>query len=161
MSFTRFRDDPGRIMKSLEQSTFAGRYALDAPGPGIQAPFMADPQLRVQRWGANMWTDSTNLESELRGLGAPLSHDYDRTYQQTQLAKGYAIAFPTSEVHVDESRASHPAFLYRDLEQSRWEAPILNPQNLAHLEKPFATEIDTRRLAKDQFRVLVPDPQLR
>jgi hypothetical protein len=146
-------------MKGLEQSTFAGRYALDTPGPGVQTPFMADPQLRIQRWGANLWTDSTNLESELRGLGTPLSHDYDRTYQQTNLANGSAIAFPTSEVHVDESRASHPAFMYRDLEHSRWEAPIINPQ--ANVEKPFRDQIDTRILAKDQFRVSIRDPAMR
>jgi hypothetical protein len=150
MAFTRFHDDAGRQIKSLEQSTFAGRYMLDCPGPGIQAPFMEDPQIRAQRWAANMYTDSTNLESELRGLGAPLSHDYDRTYQQTQLSQGYKVAFPTSDIHVDESRASHPAFMYRDLEQTRWEAPIVNPQ--ANFELRFANNLNTRVLAKDLFR---------
>jgi hypothetical protein len=150
MAFTRFRDDPARVNKTLEQMTFAGRYMLDAPGPGVYAPYMADPQIRAQRWAANMWTDTTNLESELFGLGAPLSHDYDRNYQSRNLMYGYKISFPTSEVHVDESRASHPAFMYRDLEQKRWEAPILNPQ--ANLELRFPNNLDTRILAKDAFR---------
>ena len=74
MAFTRFRDDPIRITKELQQSTFSGRYALDAPGPGIQLPFLEDSQIRLQQWGANMWSDSTNLESEFRGLGRPLNH---------------------------------------------------------------------------------------
>ena len=149
MAFTRFHDDAGRIYKNLEQSTFSGRYMLDTPGPGSQLPFMEDPQLRVQRWGANMWTDSTNLESELRGLGMPLSHDYDRTYQQAKLSQGAQVAYSSSDVHVDESRSSHPAFMYRDLEQSRWEAPILNPQ--AVVEKKFVDNLNTRILAKDHF----------
>jgi hypothetical protein len=92
------------------------------------------------------------LESELIGLGAPLSHDYDKRYTNRNLMNGYKIAFPTSEVHVDESRASHPAFMYRDLEQPRWEAPILNPQ--ANLEMPFANCMNTRILAKDGFQQL-------
>jgi hypothetical protein len=152
MAFTRFRDDPARVHKTLEQMTFAGNYMLDTPGPGVYAPYMADPQIRAQRWAANMWTDTTNLESELIGLGAPLSHDYENRYTKRHLMNGYKIAFPTSEVHVDESRASHPAFMYRDLEQTRWEAPILNPQ--ANLELQFANQLNTRILAKDGFRQL-------
>lgn len=159
MSFTRFRDDPGRMAKSLEQMTFAGRYALDCPGPGVYAPFMADPQIRAQRWGANLRTDSTNLESELFGLGAPLNHNYDRTYQDTRLSQGMPMSFPVSDVHVEESRASHPAFLYRDLEQPRWEAPILNPQ--ANVELRFANNLDSRILARDGFQAPYPNPVLR
>jgi len=159
MAFTRFRDDPARVHKTLEQMTFAGRYMLDTPGPGINAPYMADPQIRSQRWAANMWTDTANLESELFGLGAPLSHDYDKTYETRKLTNGYKVSYPTSEVHVDESRASHPAFMYRDLEQTRWEAPILNPQ--ANLELRFDHQLNTRILAKDSFQVSPPNPQLR
>ncbi|NBR16243.1 MAG: hypothetical protein EBU01_16935, partial [Crocinitomicaceae bacterium] len=36
---------------------------------------------------------------------------------------------------VDESRASHPAWMYRDLEQTRWEVPFVNP--LINVEKKF------------------------
>jgi hypothetical protein len=149
MAFTRFRDDPSRIYKELQQSTFAGRYMLDAPGPGTQVPFLEDSQVRLQRWGANMWSDSTNLESEFRGLGRPLNHDV-KTYQNTPIHQGYAIHFPTSDVHTDESRASHPAWIFRDLEQTRWEAPIINPQ--AHAIRPFSDPIQSRILAKDHFR---------
>ena len=149
MAFTRFHDDPARIYKGLEQSTFAGRYMLDTPGPGIRLPFIEDPQLRIQRWGANMWSDSTNLESELRGLGRPLSHDV-QTYQQTGIHRGYQISFPTeSATMTDESRASCPAWTFRDLEHSRWETPLINPQ--ANVFKPFDDLVNTRILAKDQY----------
>ena len=72
MAFTRFHDDPVRIEKGLEQSTFSGRYYLDTPGPGTQLPYMMDPQMRIQKWGANLASDTTNLESELRCLGRKL-----------------------------------------------------------------------------------------
>jgi hypothetical protein len=148
MAFTRFRDDPIRITKELQQSTFSGRYVLDVPGPGVNVPFLEDSQIRLQQWGANMWSDSTNLESEFRGLGRPLNHGI-KTYKESKLQHGYQIHFPSSDVHADESRASHPAWMFRDLEHSRWEAPLINPQ--AHAIKPFAEPIQTRILAKDAY----------
>lgn len=32
MAFTRFHDDPARIRKTLEESTFAQKYYLNTPG---------------------------------------------------------------------------------------------------------------------------------
>ena len=43
--------------------------------------------------------------------------------------------YPTCKPFTDETRASHPAWMYRDLEHPVWEEPIVNPQ--ANLEKPF------------------------
>ena len=157
MAFTRIHDDQARIMKGLQQSTFSGRYALDTPGPGIQMPYLEDSQIRLQQWGANMWSDSTNIESELRGLGRLLNHDV-KTYNEMPVHKGFQISFPSSDVHVDESRASHPAWMFRDLEQTRWEAPIINPQ--AHAMKPFDEPIQTRILAKDNYKCVLPSCKL-
>jgi hypothetical protein len=157
MAFTRYNSDQARIYKGLQQSTFAGRYALDTPGPGIKMPYLEDSQIRLQKWGANMWSDSTNLESEFRGLGRPLNHDV-RTYKDTPIHAGYQIYFPSSDEHVDESRASHPAWMFRDLEQTRWEAPLINPQ--AHAIRPFDDPIQTRILAKDNFTCVLPSCRL-
>lgn len=158
MSFTRFHDDPARISKGLEQSTFAGRYQLDTPGPGVNLPYIVDPQLRIQKWGANMVSDSTNLESELFCLGRHLSHDYSRTYQQDNLFRGSAPAYSINNDHVLESRASHPAWTFRDLEQSRWETPFINP--VAHLDKEFPDNIQTRILVKDSYAPTIPSPMV-
>ena len=35
MSFTRFHDDPYRIKKQLEETTYTGRYMLNTPGQGV------------------------------------------------------------------------------------------------------------------------------
>jgi hypothetical protein len=157
MAFTRYHDDEARIKKGLDISTFSCNYALDAPGPGVYVPFMEDSQIRLQRWGANMWTDSTDLESEFRGLGRPLKHDV-RTYKEKSKYGGHTFSYPSSDVHVDESRASHPAWMYRDLEQTRWEAPIINPQ--AHAIRPFDDPIQTRILAKDNYTCVLPSCKL-
>lgn len=149
MSFTRFHDDPHRIVKGLEQSTYSGRYWLNTPGPGTELPFMNDPQIRMQKWGANLMTNTTNLESELRGLGRQLTHNPHVSYENTNIYHGNALQFPSSNVHVEESRATHPAFMYKDLDHTRWETPFLNPQ--ANLEKRFNHNIQTRILEKDYY----------
>jgi hypothetical protein len=148
MSFTRFHDDPARILKGVQQSTFACEYAMNKPGPGLNMPYFEDSQLRLQKWGANMWSDSTNLESELRGLGKPLNHGV-KTFQETGLCTGSQKSFSSDDTHTEESRASHPAWIFRDLEQTRWEAPIINPQ--AHAIRTFDNLIQSRIMAKDQF----------
>ena len=48
MAFTRFHDDPARIAKQLEIETFAGRYQLDRPGPGVNLPYYEDTHHRLQ-----------------------------------------------------------------------------------------------------------------
>jgi hypothetical protein len=65
------------------------------------------------------------------------------------------MVYPVSNQHVLESRASHPAWTFRDLEHSRWETPFINP--LAHTDKEFTDNIQTRMLVKDQFVPILPD----
>lgn len=159
MSFTRFHDDPARIAKQLDEMTYTFRYQLDTPGPGVQLPFIEDPQFRLQRWGANMWSESTNLESDLMGLGRPLNHDYDRSYKDLDTKRGYQISFPTmSGAVTDESRATHPAWMYRDLQQHRWETPFLNPQASVHTER--MASVNSRIVSKDEYVCRLPDPRL-
>ena len=154
MAFTRYHDDPVRINKYLEESTFSGRYFLNTPGAGLQLPFQEEPQLRLQRWGANLMTDTTNLESDLFGLGRKLTHDYDVTYKQQTVSNPTTLGFVSQQPFVEESRATHPSWMYRDLEQPRWEVPFINPQ--AHLEKEFHSNLHTRILEKDNFRPQLP-----
>ena len=102
-----------------------------------------------------MVSDSTNLESQLFCLGRPLSHNYDETYQTRDLFRGSPAVHPVNNDHVLESRASHPAWTFRDLEHPRWETPFINP--LAHTDKEFADNIQSRILVKDQFVPVLPD----
>ena len=75
MSFTRFHDDPARVKKQLEESTYQGRYFLNKPGAGVDLPFFEDPHLRLQGWGANLHNNTVNLESDLYGLSRTLNRD--------------------------------------------------------------------------------------
>ena len=154
MSFTRFHDDKHRVKKQVEESIYAGDYFINTPGPGVNLPYMEDPHIRLQKWGANLRNNSTNIENDLRGITRPLNRD--------ELSKEYKRTEPVSELmsyqnvspYTDESRASHPAWMYKDLEQKRWEHPILNPQN--NWETPFDSNIQSRILEKDLHRPSIP-----
>jgi hypothetical protein len=155
MSFTRFHDDSARIKYGLEISTYSGRYALDTPGPGVNLPYLEDTQIRVQKWGANLMTNPINIESDLRGLTRQLNRDHPElnNYKNTE-AQTSKNSYEKVDPFVDESRASHPAWVYRDLEQNHWEVPFLNP--LANIEKKFHSNIQTRLLEKDYYVPIVP-----
>ena len=158
MAFTRFHDDPARIQKQLDETTFIGRYQINTPGPGIQLPFLEDPNIRLQKWGANLRDNTVQFESELFGLTRPLNRDSVElnVYQQnkTPMSINPSSYYSSENPFVEESRASHPAWMYRDLEQSKWETPFLN--HLVNLEKPFHNNIQTRILEKDYFIPTVP-----
>lgn len=156
MSFTRFHDDPNRIKKQVNESSFAGRYALNTPGQGIDLPFSEDPQMRLQRWGANLRDNTVALESDLFGLTRPLNRDLvDENNYKTHSVTTTAYSFKNESPFVQESRASHPAWTYKDLEHSRWERPYLNPLN--GLEKGFHENIQTRILEKQRGTIITPE----
>jgi hypothetical protein len=75
MAFTRFNDDPCRIMKQLQESTDQGRYILNVPGNGDKPCYIDDPYIRLQGWGANLMSNSINIENELRGMTQPINKD--------------------------------------------------------------------------------------
>jgi len=141
MSSTRFHNDPARIRKQLQESTDQGRYWLETPGPGYAVPFIEDPHIRLQSWGGNMRTNSVALNTALLGIDRPLTHD-NITYD-SNMPLNVAQVYPINEYAVvNESRATHPAWMFRDLEQSRWETPFHDVQN--YVEIPFDNLISTR-----------------
>jgi hypothetical protein len=148
MSFTRFHDDPARIKKALEESTYSGNYFINTPGNGVNVPLMLDPQLRLQGWGANLCTNAIALESDFRGLTRPLNRDLvEKNDVHRHSVESNAYLYDNTNPFVDESRATHPAWTFRDLEQARWENPLINPQD--NVERMFPWNIQTRILEKD------------
>ena len=152
MACSRFNNDQGRIEKKNAISTFAGRYFLDTPGPGEKMPFNADPHMRIQGWGANFKNNMVDINSDLRGLTRPVNRDLVGVNEHKKWSvkpEEQAMSYETVDYITDESRATHPAWTYRDIEIDRWEQPFLNP--LDKVDVPFHRELNTRVLEKDYF----------
>jgi hypothetical protein len=112
---------------------------------------MEDPQIRIQKWGANLRTNTINLESELLGVNRQISRDCLGKDNYTKYnVKSEAIQYPTcSGLYTEESRATNPAWWYREVEQSNSYYLPLNPQENTCF--PFENNLNTRILEKDYF----------
>ena len=144
MSFTRFHDDPYRIQKQLEESTHTGRYQLDTPGQGINLPFMEDPHIRLQKWGSNLRTNTTAIESDLRGLTRKLNND---------LTKMWDPRVPSSNSPYSESYYNSLAVV---LQRRDWENPGVTQLNRLAAHPPFASWRNSEEARTDR-----PSQQLR
>ena len=150
MAFTRFKYDECRTVKGLQQATDPGKWILDVPGNGPTPCYIEDPQIRIQRWGANLRTNTINLESDLLGVNRKVGRDCLENTYQSYNTKNEAMKFPTcNEQFTKQSRAIAPAWMIRDKEQVDWYYPPINPQeNTCY---PFENNISTRILEKDYF----------
>ena len=134
MSFTRFNYDPCRTKKLLEESTGPGRYMLNKPGWGDKPCFFSDPQIRMQEWGTNLRRvpggAPIDIDSDLLGITRPLSKDCSaKEFPFSGVVFSMKRNYPTcGKEFTSQSRATNPAFLYRDLEQSNRYPLFLNPQ---------------------------------
>jgi len=151
MACTRFNYDSCRTKKNLQQSTGPGRWILNVPGNGSNPCYIEDPQIIIQKWGANLRTNTVNLESELRGVNRSLNRDcLEKDQYQNYNVSNKKIQYPTCKnLFTEQSRTTNPAWWYRDLEQVDWYYLPLNPQENTCL--PFQNNLSTRILEKDYF----------
>jgi len=163
MANTRFFYDPCRTKKHLQQATGPGRYMLNVPGNGADPCYIEDPQIIIQKWGANLRTNTINLESDLMGVNRKVSRDcLGKDNYQSYNVPNSAIEYPTcNNLFTEQSRAIMPAWTARDLEQVDWYTLPLNPQENTCF--PFQNNLNTRILEKDyhipmQFEPLCSDP---
>ena len=151
MAFTRFKYDESRTKKELQQSTDGGRWILNVPGNGENPCYMEDPQIIIQKWGGNLRTNAVNLESELRGINKGVTRDcITDSSTRDYIDESKEIKYPTcNNLFTEQSRATNPAWWYRDIEQVDWQFPLLNPQS--NTSVPFLNNINTRILEKDYY----------
>ncbi len=158
MAFTRYNYDECRTKKILQESTGPGRYVLNTPGCGSDPLFFNDPQLRHMGWSANLQSVTgghpIDVESELKNIGKTLQR-YGRQYKTAKPLKTKKIPFSSNNESIThQSRATHPGFLYRDLQQDHSQPLFLNPQENVCLQ--FQNNLNTRILEKDNHVPIVP-----
>jgi len=150
MANTRFKYDDCRTKKELQQSTDPGRWILNVPGNGDMPCYIEDPQIIIQKWGANLRTNTINLESDLQGVNRTISRDCLKDNYKSYNVPNEAIQYPKcNNLFTEQSRATNPAWWYRDIEQVDWWDLPLNPQ--LNICIPFQNNISTRILEKDYF----------
>ena len=155
MAFTRFHDDPCRINKQLQESTGVGRYMLNVPGNGSKPLYMDDPFIRMQKWGGNLMTNTVNLESDLFGLSRNTNRDdLESNEYRLNAVKSNSVQYESCNPSTDQSRATHPAWMIRDLEQTKLSYLPLNPQENTCFS--FQNNLSTRILEKERFVAKAP-----
>lgn len=152
MALTSIRNEPCRIKKELQQLTDIGRYQLTAPGPGANVGFAEDPHIRLQKWGANLRTNTINTESDLLGLTRPLTHDcvLDNIH-----VKNEQLNYGTIPANTEESRAINPAWTLLDQESNRWNYLHYNPINHISKTHPQYGGISSRIDYKNTYNELM------
>ena len=151
--FSSIRNDPARLRKEADMSSYTSRYHLCTPGPGIDAPIPDDVHVGLQLWAGNWAGNRIDLESDLHGQTRVLNRDHlnGAEYQTHATAIQRTQTYHRENPFVEETRASHPAWMFRGVEIPRWEEPWLNPQALSVLEKPFQTNIQSKMLDRDAY----------
>jgi len=143
MAFTRFKYDPARVNKHLEESTTVGKYHLNTPGNGLANPYIDDPHIILQKWGANLQSNSLSIENELRNLNRPLGRDLNK-YKSVNTEMFH---FPVKNFDIDESRSSLPAWLFRGNDSMRLDINMKQTET----NIPFQNNLQTRILEKDYY----------
>jgi hypothetical protein len=161
MASTRFNYDDARIIKSLQQSTGSGRYMLNVPGPGNKVCFYNDPQVRMQKWGANLRSVPTghpiDIDSDLKNYTRQLhknckSEKYPYKGVVNSVKESYPTCFKSMR---EQTRATHPAWMYRSPSQNLTTYELLhNPQE--NTCKHFDNNLNTRLLERDNFTPRIP-----
>ena len=150
MAFTRFHDDPARIRIQLQQQTDQERWYLDVPGTGDKP--CLDPQIIPQKWGGNLWTHSTDIQSSLLGIDRQLNRDcvnQEKYKRQTVYASPIDYPICDSFLTTEQSRVIMPAWTAKDLPQNHAYILPNNPQ--ANTEIPFPNFVSTRIMEIDNF----------
>lgn len=147
MAFTRYNYDSCRTDTRLKQNMNMALYQFNVPGNGLKPYYVDDPQIRLTKWGGNLRTNQVNLESDFRGLTKTLTKDCQN--YMCYAVDAQKIQYPSYTKTTDQSRVTHPAWWYRDVEQTKNAILPLNPQeNTCY---PFEMNVNTQLLEKDSY----------
>ncbi len=157
MSFTNIFYDKDRVSKNLNQNLENLQYMTQVPGNGTKPYFIDDPQIRLQKFGANISNNIVDLNSTLLGLNKIQSNCNEMKDINTErggnnnLTKEFDIKnFPVySYAITDESRLMMPAWTLRDMENQNW--INMTHQKLNNIEMKFSNNVSSRILEKDKF----------
>ena len=151
MAFTR--DDNNKTKLNVERANDSLSYMLNVTGNGTHPEFIADPQIRLQGFAANISRNIVDINSMLLGVNKQLDRDCsiqntrDNNFNDTYKLHNFPVN--TSAI-TDQPRTINPAWQIRDLEQNNWNYLHTNPQQTTEIQ--FENNIDARMAEKDIYR---------
>lgn len=154
MSFTRFHDDPNRIQKTNLETSAINDYIFNVPNNvNSKSVFFNDPHITMQKNGNTLCNNLINVDSELKRLDRRLCKDNKNknNYLTSQSIKSYIIPKNIDKTITNESRSTHPAWMYRINSTLRTDFLYENPQENVFI--PFDTNLDTNILEKDYYNI--------
>ena len=156
MAFTRFFYDNDQAKTRLEDDYNNLNYLVNVPGNGEKPYFIDDPQIRMQKFGANLSHNLVDINSSLLGLNKILSRDESkpnngRNGNSEPFNDNFSrINFPAFDKAVtDQPRAMMPPWALRDKEHNDWQYLHYNPQ--VKSEMKFDSNVSSRILEKDNY----------
>jgi len=169
MSFNRLPYDICSYEQTLAETTGPGHYQLGTPPNTCDPCHPTDPRMRLQSGGValNKNTNLIDVDSELIGISRNLTQCPDRKYLpngagdpslskvNVNMAKEH-LRFDNCFTNSEDTRLSNPSSNLRGTGWNRWEWLCKNPQ--ANLEEPYDFHINTKILAKNNHRPLIPNP---
>lgn len=180
MSFNRLPYDICSYEQTLAETTGPGHYQLGTPPNSCKPCHPTDARIRLQSGGValNKNTNLIDVDSELIGISRNLSQCPDKKYlpvaENSKLCGANGVNYTpspckvninTNKEHIsfdncfigsEDTRLSNPPCNLRGTGWNRWEWLCKNPQ--ANLEEPYDFQINTRILAKNNHRALIPTP---
>ena len=155
MSFTRFHDDPARIIKRNIETSSMNDYIFNVPGntKTIQSQYFEDPHLRLQKTGGQQMNNMVNVETMLRNSHVKLNRDNvnKNDYKQNSLRTTPITSVNVSQTITNETRTTHPVFEYREKQTHRQNILLKDPQRNIFI--PFQNNLDTNILEKDYYNL--------
>lgn len=103
--FTRTKDREKKIQYDLEVLAHENNYTFSKPGNGTSLAYMKSPHIRLQQWGANIRTNMTEIEHDLRGQTRNLNRDNldANDYQKNQVFSK-PLNFETTSIKHETTR---------------------------------------------------------
>jgi hypothetical protein len=144
---TNIRNDKKRVQKEMEISSFACRYHLDAPGPGVQVGYIESPHIRLQHWAANVYTDQLGLENELTNR-----YNKQNGQDRKQSIPMHRYINPNQAIVTRESRTDLPAWIFRDKDSQRENISLHGQHDIYS----YNSTVSSRLLPKSHNQVAFP-----
>lgn len=160
MSFTHLAYDPCTYRTDLLQSVGPGDYLMATPALQCSTCVSGDPWLQGGG-AASICKDRPliDVDSELHNLSRPATNCPAGHYHPSATPFCARTNFPdchATSISCEDTRLTNPPCTLRATGWNRWEWLCQDPQD--KVQMPFDWNIDTKLVAKDNFRPCIPTP---